>query len=146
MEVDRNGLEVLGGDECLRMLETVCVGRLGLTSGALPTVLPVNYRMVGNQVVFRTSSGSKLAAAARNAVVAFEADDLDPVSRTGWSVLVVGVAREVPEDGALAEQADVDRWAPGHGDRLVAVSTDVVSGRRLRPDGQPSRLGEESWS
>src|SRR5690606_10684839 len=95
MEIDRNGLEVLGREECMRLLASASLGRLGITTGALPTVLPVNFRLVGDQIVFRTGSGTKLDAATDNAVVAFEVDDMDPVWHTGWSVVVTGMAREV---------------------------------------------------
>jgi hypothetical protein len=47
MEIDRNGLEVLSRHECLRLLGTATLGRIGVTSDALPTVLPVNFRFDG---------------------------------------------------------------------------------------------------
>jgi nitroimidazol reductase NimA-like FMN-containing flavoprotein (pyridoxamine 5'-phosphate oxidase superfamily) len=134
MEIDRNGLEVLGRDECMRLLASASLGRLGITTGALPTVLPVNFRLVGDQVVFRTGSGTKLDAATDNAVVAFEVDDMDPVWHTGWSVVVTGVAREVtdPDELAAIELTSIPHWAPDHASRLVAVSTEIVTGRRVR--------------
>ncbi len=133
MEVDRNGLEVLDRDECLRLLAPKTVGRLGLTSGALPTVLPVNYRLVDDRVVLRTNVGSKLEAATTNAVVAFEVDDVDPVWHTGWSVVVTGVAREIidPDDLARIVEANVPRWAPMGPDRYVGISLELVTGRRI---------------
>jgi uncharacterized protein len=131
MHVDRNGLEILDREECLRLLRTATLGRVGLTSGALPRILPVNFRLIGDRIVVRTGSGSKLDAALRNAVVAFEADDIDAVDHIGWSVLVTGVAEEIPR-GRLdeSEWRRVPRWAPGDG-RLVGISTEIVSGRRL---------------
>ena len=92
MDVDRNGLEVLDRDECLRLLDSATLGRVAVTSAAVPTVLPVNFRLAGDRIVFRTGKGTKLAAATRNAVVAFEVDDIDPVQHTEWSVVVTGVA------------------------------------------------------
>jgi nitroimidazol reductase NimA-like FMN-containing flavoprotein (pyridoxamine 5'-phosphate oxidase superfamily) len=137
MEVDRNGLEVLGPEECLRLLRTAAIGRVGLSSAALPSVLPVNFRLVGDRILFRTGWGSKLDAATRNAVVAFEVDDFDVVDHTGWSVLVVGVARDLLEDEVdeidPAERARIERWASGPDDRMVAISCELVSGRRIVP-------------
>jgi nitroimidazol reductase NimA-like FMN-containing flavoprotein (pyridoxamine 5'-phosphate oxidase superfamily) len=78
--------------ECLRLLRSVPVGRMVFTEGALPAVHPVDYVMSGADVVLRTGRGPKLDSALRGDVVAFEADDIDPTSRTGWSVLVVGHA------------------------------------------------------
>ncbi|MGV3758893.1 MAG: pyridoxamine 5'-phosphate oxidase family protein [Actinomycetota bacterium] len=144
MEIDRNGLEVLGRDECLRLLASASLGRLGITTGALPTVLPVNYRLVGDQVVFRTGTGSKLDAATDNAVVAFEVDDMDPVWHTGWSVVVTGVAREVsdPDELTAIEVSSIPHWAPDHASRVVAVSTEIVTGRRVLTGAQrPATTG-----
>jgi nitroimidazol reductase NimA-like FMN-containing flavoprotein (pyridoxamine 5'-phosphate oxidase superfamily) len=140
MEVDRNGLEVLDRAECLRLLDGRLIGRLGLTVGALPTVLPVNYRLVGDRVLFRTSVGTKLQAATTNAVVAFEVDDMDPLWHTGWSVVVTGVAREVtdPDELAVLEHANIPRWVPTGETRIVEVSTEMVTGRRITPThGRP---------
>jgi len=140
MEVDRNGLEVLGRDECLRLLATATLGRIGVTSDALPTVLPVNFRFDGTRIVFRTGVGSKLDAATDNAVVAFEVDEIDPRQRTGWSVVVTGMARELidPEERAEAQRLPIERWAPGLNHRVVAISTEIVSGRRIVPERRPS--------
>lgn len=133
MEIDRNGLQVLGREECLRLLASATLGRIGITSGALPTVLPVNFRLVGDEIVFRTGGGSKLEAATDNTVVAFEVDDMDPVWHTGWSVVVTGMARVVtdPADLARIEASSIPHWAPDHADRVVAISTEMVSGRRI---------------
>ena len=132
-DLDRNGLQVLDRAECLRLLGTVTLGRIGISSGALPVILPVNFRLVGDRIVFRTSAGTKLDAATRGAVVAFEVDAMDPFEHTGWSVMVTGVARQVTDPAELdAIQPDhVARWAPFGDDCIVAVSTDIVSGRRI---------------
>ena len=133
MEIDRNGLEVLDRSECLRLLGTATLGRVGITSGALPVVLPVNFRLVGERIVFLTGIGTKLDAATRNAVIAFEADDIEPFSHTGWSVVVTGEAQEVTEPGALAEirRIGIAFWAPSGDERAVQVAATIVSGRRI---------------
>jgi nitroimidazol reductase NimA-like FMN-containing flavoprotein (pyridoxamine 5'-phosphate oxidase superfamily) len=136
MEVDRNGLEVLDREECLRLLDRATLGRVAVTTAALPTVLPVNFRLADDhRIVFRTGEGTKLAAATRNAVVAFEVDDIDPVDHTGWSVVVTGVARPVVDhdDQAALNDLGIARWAPGPDGHLVEVSLDLVSGRRIPP-------------
>lgn len=135
MEVDRNGLEVLDRDECLRLLDGATLGRVGVSSAALPTVLPVNFRLVGDRIVFRTGEGTKLAAATRNAVVAFEVDDFDAERRTGWSVVVTGVARPVVDRDRLSALTDlgIPRWAAGDDGHVVEVSLELVSGRRIPP-------------
>ena len=138
--VDRNGLEVLDRAECIRLLRTVHLGRIGITTGALPTILPINFRVDGGRLLFRTGVGTKLDAATRGAVVAFEADAIDPTYHSGWSVVVTGIAREVddPDDRAVYS---TPRWAPRQSERLVEVSIDQISGRRL--DGFELQSGWE---
>lgn len=136
MELDRNGLEVLGREECLALLHTVPVGRIGLSMHALPVVLPVNFVVDDelDRLVLRTAEGAKLRAALMGAVVAFEADVIDPMSHTGWSVLVRG------SSSVLNNRADIDEarqlplrpWANEATDFWVTVTTDLVSGRRVR--------------
>ena len=133
MEVDRNGLEVLSRDECLRLLGTAGLGRVAVTTAALPTILPVNFRFDGREILIRTGRGTKLDAATRNAVVAFEVDEVEPATREGWSVVVTGVARDLtdPDELAEAQTPPLVRWASGDDHRVVAISTEVVSGRRI---------------
>ena len=134
MEVDRNGLEVLERDECLRLLGQRRLGRLGLSSGALPTILPVNYWSDGMSVYVRTAPGTKLDAALCDAVVAFEVDDFDAMEHAGWSVVVTGVARVVADRAELdrLRTAPLARWAPSANGHVIAISTELVTGRRLR--------------
>ena len=133
MRLDRTGLEVLDRAECLRLLASAAIGRVGVSSGALPRVLPVNFRLVGDRILVRTGRDTKLAVAIANAVVAFEVDEFDVASQTGWSVLVTGKAQEVdgPDAAAGPEPA---RWAPRVDTRVIAISTELVDGRRIVAD------------
>jgi uncharacterized protein len=133
VEVDRNGLEILSRDACLRLLASATLGRVGVSIDALPRVLPVNFRFDGRQILIRTGMGTKLDAAAKNAVVAFEVDEIDPLAHTGWSVMVTGMARELTDPGELAaaQTPPLARWAPGDDHRVIAISTELLSGRRI---------------
>lgn len=133
MEVDRNGLEVLARDQCLNLLATVTIGRVGLTSGALPTILPVNFRLDDDRILIRSGEGAKMDAALTDTVVAFEVDDFDPMNHSGWSVVVTGVARAITDENELQtlDAVPIARWAPRGNGRVVSISTDMVSGRRL---------------
>jgi hypothetical protein len=135
MAVDENGLEILERDACFELLRTEHLGRVGIVLDALPVILPIDYVIVDDQVVFRTVPGTKLAAATRNAVVAFEVDHEDPLGTERWSVLVVGVAHPM----GLSEVADavwrvghLGPWADRTDTRPVGITADIVSGRRLR--------------
>lgn len=131
-----HGLELLTEAECFRLLTCEQIGRVGLSVGALPVIFPVNYRLIGGDIFFRTGEGLKRRAALDGSVVGFEVDRIDADTSGGWSVLVVGVAREVgggaetpPELDALAP------WAGGDRHRVVSIHPEVVSGRRITPFG-----------
>jgi nitroimidazol reductase NimA-like FMN-containing flavoprotein (pyridoxamine 5'-phosphate oxidase superfamily) len=136
----RQELEVLSREECLRLLNTVRVGRLVFTEDALPAVQPVNFRTWRDDVVIRVAGGPKLAAAVHKLVVAFEADELDPDLRTGWSVTVVGHAERITDVDQLVELSGtfVQPWVAGPRDHFVRIRTEKVTGRRLyAPVGSP---------
>jgi nitroimidazol reductase NimA-like FMN-containing flavoprotein (pyridoxamine 5'-phosphate oxidase superfamily) len=142
MQIDRNGLEVLDDASCRRLLASATIGRVGLCSGALPTVLPVNFLLIDDGVVFRTGRGSKLAAATHGTVVAFEADDIDPLTHSGWSVVVTGMAREVSglDDLERLRTLPLAHWGDSDADRYVVISTDIVTGRRIPETGSAMRV------
>ena len=87
--------QALSSEECLEYLARKPVGRIAVSVQALPVILPVNYVMREGDVVFRTNSGTKLAAATAGTVVAFEVDHYDHNGRNGWSVLIQGRAAEI---------------------------------------------------
>ena len=132
MGQDRNGLEVLEREECLELLAGAAVGRIGLSVGALPLVLPVNFCVDGERIVVRTGAGTKLDAASRHAVVSFEVDEIDPWFHQGWSVVVTGIAAPLESDEELAHAKTLPLlpWAAA-GERYVAISVADVSGRRI---------------
>ena len=130
------GIEELGPDECLQLLTSVPVGRVGITIDALPAVLPVNFVVHEGAIVFRTVPGTKLDAATAGAVVAFEADSYGSADQPwGWSVLVRGVAQEVTDAGELAaaRRLPLESWAwDGVADRFVRIEPTLVTGRRIK--------------
>jgi len=132
MEVDSKGLEVLGRDECLRLLTVATLGRIGFTSGALPTVLPVTFHLDEEHIYVCTGRGSTLDVALHDSVVAFEADDFDPIHQCGWSVAVTGIASAVstPIELDLAHRELSAPWANGGNEAVLAISTELVTGRR----------------
>jgi nitroimidazol reductase NimA-like FMN-containing flavoprotein (pyridoxamine 5'-phosphate oxidase superfamily) len=128
--------EEIPPDDCLMLLDLAYVGRVGVSVRALPVILPVNYVMHEGDVVFRTSAGTKLAAATAGAVVAFEVDHHDPHGTRGWSVLLQGRAEEVvdPAQVAQARTLPLHSWAlDGAADHFVRLRPTTISGRRFRP-------------
>lgn len=128
-------LEELTFEEIAYLLSTEAVGRLAVVSDHYPQVFPVNYRMDGHTVVFRTNDGTKLDAA-NHANVAFEVDHFDPDTRSGWSVLIQGLAEDITdhrpsESKRRAERLDLEPWAGGDRPRLVRVIPAHITGRRI---------------
>lgn len=140
MYSDGAALPQLSRDECLTLLASVPVGRIIFTRRALPAVELVSFVIDRGEIVIRTDSGGQLAAAARGAIVAFEADLLDVAGRTGWSVIAIGPSR------AVTDQSDKDRLremglcslAPVPREHFIRVSPQILSGQRLRAHAERS--------
>ena len=126
----------LTAPECVTLLGTVPVGRLVFTENAMPAIRPVNFQLNGDSVVIRTNSNGSLARLA-GTIVAFEADQIDAVSRTGWSVVVVGRAEAVTEVDELVALANHNNrpWAPGPRDRFLRIGFGRITGRQLQAAG-----------
>lgn len=131
-------LETIARDECVHLLETRQVGRLGFLQGAELMILPVNYVVDGEIVVFRTDPGAKLEGAPLSRV-AFEVDAIDPATRQGWSVLIRGVGEELtPAYRKAYERArslPIESWSPGEKQHWVRIVPTHITGRRLTRTG-----------
>jgi hypothetical protein len=138
MDIDHNGLEILDRAECLALLKTVPIGRIAITVDALPVILPVNFVLANDEIIMRTAEGAKLSAAMSHAVIALEADHFEPVDHCGWSVLVQGNSRVIddPVEVDRTMELPLRSWASERTDRFVAVSLDVVTGRRVGHIGE----------
>jgi nitroimidazol reductase NimA-like FMN-containing flavoprotein (pyridoxamine 5'-phosphate oxidase superfamily) len=97
--------------DCLRLLGDHDLGRIVFTNAAMPAVLPISYVLDGDDALFRLPRAGPLAAAIRNSVVGFQADDIDPSTHAGWSVLGVGQAVELTDDDRRSVLA-ADRIGP----------------------------------
>jgi nitroimidazol reductase NimA-like FMN-containing flavoprotein (pyridoxamine 5'-phosphate oxidase superfamily) len=127
-------LTSLAPDECFQLLATAAVGRIGLVVDGKPEILPVNYVVDADAIVFRAADASVLTKAALQ-LVAFEVDHIDDASRSGWSVLVHGVAQDVSHAvDTMSEHVrrlSLISWAPGERHRWFRIKADSVTGRRL---------------
>jgi uncharacterized protein len=141
---DHRSFDILGDGECLWLLQSMKLGRLGVTIGALPAIFPVNYAMYAGDIYFRTDRGTKLAAALRKAAVAFQIDSFDDRHHHGWAVQAVGIAEVVPEEQAkeLTDVVFVEPWAPGPHEQLVRIRPEFLSGRRVGFTHRTSRPWE----
>jgi nitroimidazol reductase NimA-like FMN-containing flavoprotein (pyridoxamine 5'-phosphate oxidase superfamily) len=126
-------LEVLAEHRCRELLTQASVARLGLSVDSLPVILPVNFVVDGDSIVFRTGSGLKLSAASAGDVACLEVDDIDLLGHGGWSVLVTGRLRELtdPDELEAARRLPLAPWWHRVDQRYVRLSMDLLSGRRL---------------
>jgi nitroimidazol reductase NimA-like FMN-containing flavoprotein (pyridoxamine 5'-phosphate oxidase superfamily) len=96
-----------------------------------PLVVPVNFVLDGSVVVFRTAGGGKVDGL-RSGPISFQVDGIDPFHRTGWSVLVEGVAYEATR--WEVRHLDLSPWAPGQKDRWIRLVPTSITGRRIRKE------------
>lgn len=112
------------------------------TRAALPAIRPVNHLVVDGRVIVRTRLTAKVSVAVRSSadagvVVAYEADDLDPRRRTGWSVVVTGLATEVSDPEQVARyQRLLHPWVNMATDTVVAIEPEIVTGIRIVADSR----------
>lgn len=127
-----HGLEVLTLSECAHLLGSHTFGRVALSVNVLPVIMPVHYAMLDESPVFRTDPGAKLMAASAGRVLCLEVDESDPLTHTGWSVMVTGPARVLESAAELqrAKELPLRPWV-GRGDIFVQIEPSVVSGRRI---------------
>jgi uncharacterized protein len=128
-------LEHLSRTECLNLLALAQVGRVGFVVDGQPEILPVNYALDGDTVLFRTDESSPLNQASMTKV-AFEVDSIDSSTRSGWSVLVHGhadsIADAIDATSERIRRLTLITWAPGERDRWFTIRPTAISGRRLR--------------
>ncbi|MET9908148.1 pyridoxamine 5'-phosphate oxidase family protein [Streptomyces sp. NPDC006476] len=129
-----DGFRELERPECLRLLAKVPVGRIVHTRQALPAVLPVNFTLDGDgAVLLRTSAASELARAVDGVVVAFEVDEVDAATQSGWSVVVTGPAMVVtdPAEHERLTRTGPRSWVPSPQEVFVRIEPELVTGREL---------------
>ncbi|MCD0484505.1 pyridoxamine 5'-phosphate oxidase family protein [Streptacidiphilus sp. ASG 303] len=130
----RPELEELGAEECRTRLDSRGVGRVAFTTDLGISVLPVNYAVDGDRIVYRTAAGAAPAAAIGQEV-AFEVDQVDDALSQGWSVLATGRAERVTDPDelrALASRAAPRPWAGGDRDLWIRIAVTRLTGRVVR--------------
>jgi nitroimidazol reductase NimA-like FMN-containing flavoprotein (pyridoxamine 5'-phosphate oxidase superfamily) len=132
-------LEELDEAECLRLIASGGIGRIGFSGRYGPTVMPVNYELYEGTIVFRTGQDSATDEDLRTGItnaeykVAFEIDDFDAAARTGWSVLIQGSAHHVESETerAAVTAAGVESWAGGDRELFLRIVPTRITGRRI---------------
>ncbi|MFI5820159.1 pyridoxamine 5'-phosphate oxidase family protein [Streptomyces rishiriensis] len=129
-----DGFRELDRQECLRLLVTVPVGRIVYTRRALPAVLPVNFCLDHDgAVLVRTPAFSEVARAVDGALVAFEADEVDAATHSGWSVVVMGAAAVVtdPAEHTRMLRTGPRSWTPAPQEVFLRIDPELLTGHEL---------------
>ncbi len=131
-------------ESCFVHLGRASIGRIGITMGALPVILPVRFGRLDGAVVFWAMHDTKLHAASDGAVVAFQVDAYEPSAGRGWSVLVQGMASAIPDNqqARALEDSGLPEVRPNGitsgGRDVIRINGTMVSGRNLQAEGEPS--------
>ena len=127
-------VEELSYAKCRGLLAGGVFGRVALCSVDGPHIFPVNYSVVGESVIFRTSAYGVVATHDWSSTMAFEVDYVDYADQRGWSVVAVGRGERVEdaEELALIKRTWEPRpWAGGIRPLYVRLAWTELTGRRL---------------
>ncbi|MBX6354957.1 MAG: pyridoxamine 5'-phosphate oxidase family protein [Micromonosporaceae bacterium] len=129
------GLVEVDRAEAMALLGSVAYGRVVFTLNALPAVRPVNHLVDGEDIIIRTRLSSAVGSRVRPApgvVVAYQADQIDPDRRLGWSVVVTGYASPVTAPDQIARyEAALIPWVDMTMDTVLRIRPQIVTGFRL---------------
>ena len=141
-------MRALTREQCFSLLTSVAIGRVGVSIDALPVILPVNFAVVDDWILFRTVPGTKLDAAMRRSVAAFEADDHAVDGSWGWSVLVRGYAHDLRDGGSVPAAGALRPWPFPHGEanHVSGIEATMVTGRRFGAAIELSGVGSGAVS
>ena len=124
----------LSVQECEQMLRSGVAARIAICTPSGPHIIPVNYSVVGDTLVVRTTPYSVLGTSARGSLLALETDQFDYENQRGWSVVARGRAEVVTDPGELDEIRSTwppQPWASGSRSLFLRLRWSELSGRRL---------------
>lgn len=119
---------------CLRFLREGVVGRAAVCTPSGPRILPVNYAVLDDAILFRTTPYSVLGSLTGSVALAFEVDSLDYQHHEGWSVVATGRASVLHDPNDVAEARGllaVQPWAGGPRHVYVRLRWEELTGREV---------------
>jgi transcriptional regulator with XRE-family HTH domain len=127
-------LEALTVEQCRAHLAPGGIGRFLFVADRGPIAVPVNYAMLGADVVFRTDDRTAAAGAVSQRRVSFEVDQIDDVLSEGWSVLVSGAAAFLtrPDEIQAAAELAIEPWPAGDRETYVRLVPGEITGPQIR--------------
>jgi nitroimidazol reductase NimA-like FMN-containing flavoprotein (pyridoxamine 5'-phosphate oxidase superfamily) len=131
----------LNREQCLELLATGVVARVAVCTPDGPHIVPINYALHDDAVVFRTSPYSVLGTRGWMQRLALEIDQVDYGRRDGWSVVAAGMGEMVEDADDLATIQflwDPRPWAGGSRPLYIRLRWDSLTGRKLGTGWSPS--------
>jgi nitroimidazol reductase NimA-like FMN-containing flavoprotein (pyridoxamine 5'-phosphate oxidase superfamily) len=125
----------LSDAECWDLLRSEELGRLAFQLIDEVRIVPINYAVDGQTLLFRTESGEKLLSVALGGPIAFEVDriDNDDEGEHALSVVIRGRARMLEEDEAhRADLVPLRPWVGTEKYDVVEITPEHLSGRWYR--------------
>jgi nitroimidazol reductase NimA-like FMN-containing flavoprotein (pyridoxamine 5'-phosphate oxidase superfamily) len=126
--------------QCESLLKAGVAGRVAVNTPTGPHIIPVNYSVVDDAIVLRTSPYSLLGTHGQDALLAFEVDQFDYEHQRGWSVLARGRSETVqagPELDRIHEVWAPRPWAGGSRPLFLRLAWQEITGRRLGDGWDP---------
>jgi nitroimidazol reductase NimA-like FMN-containing flavoprotein (pyridoxamine 5'-phosphate oxidase superfamily) len=126
-------LVTIGEEECEELLAGGGVGRVVFRSAGRPVAFPVNFKMLADDVIFRSADDGEVSAIDFEEPVSFEVDRIDDAMLEGWSVLATGTihaVRAVEEIPAI-EALGIEPWAGGERHTYFRLGVTKLTGKRI---------------
>ncbi|AGC63243.1 Pyridoxamine 5'-phosphate oxidase [Mycobacterium liflandii 128FXT] len=139
------GAQRLDDAEALRLLGSASYGRVVFTLKTLPAIRPVNHLFDADRIIIRTRLTAGISAAMRSSdgvVVAYEADSIDPQTRTGWSVVVTGRAYTLTDPDQVARYEQLLHPWVNHADTVIAIEPGIITGFRINRHRGVTRIAD----
>jgi nitroimidazol reductase NimA-like FMN-containing flavoprotein (pyridoxamine 5'-phosphate oxidase superfamily) len=140
-------LRELSYAECRALLVRQRAGRVAVSTPDGPHIIPLNYSVVDESIVFRTTPFSVLATYGRNAKLAFEVDHFRDEQQLGWSVVARGradVVTDAEQIGRIRRVSAPLPWADGTRNLYFRLDWKELSGRTLGREALPELVGSSS--
>jgi len=129
----RGRLVDLSDDECWQLLSSGVLGRIAWNRAGHPFVIPVNFTVDGTTIHVHSSAYSTLVREVDDSLVAFQVDDIDAATRSGWTVVAQGRAETRYPGPRTPPGPAVDVWPEGSKAVTIVIDVVEISGRRLVP-------------
>ena len=141
MAEDDRQLKPMSRQQALDKLASAPFGRVVFTEHAMPALRQVNHLVDHGRIIIRSHPDSALTNRAdhgHGVVLLYEADDIDPLTRTGWSVTVTGLARLIEDPVQAAHYKELlHPWVAGNMSAVISIDTEIVNGFELTGSEPP---------